>query len=176
MCLMLRGSNFILLDEPTNHLDLASREALEDAIADFGGTVFIISHDRYLINKLADKLFVFEDGTIKEYRCTYDEYMALKDNVEKPVKEISQPKAEKISDYKMQKEKERAKRMRASRITKLEALIAEAEEKIKAVSDEINNCGSDYQKLIELNTELDSLNESLFAYMEEWEQLCEEEE
>ncbi len=176
LCLMLKGSNFILLDEPTNHLDLASREALEDAISEFGGTVFIISHDRYLINKLADKLFVFEDGTIKEYRCTYDEYIALKDNVEKPVKEISQPKAEKINDYKMQKERERAKRMRASRIAKLETMIAEAEEQISKVSEEINNCGSDYQKLMELNTELDGLNENLFAYMEEWEQLCEEEE
>ena len=176
LCLMLRGSNFILLDEPTNHLDLASREALEDAIADFGGTVFIISHDRYLINKLADKLFVFEDGTIREYRCSYDDYLALKDNVEKPSKEISQPKAEKINDYKMQKERERAKRMRASRITKLETLISETEEKINAISAEINNCGSDYQRLIELNNELDSLNESLFSYMEEWEKLCEEEE
>lgn len=175
LCLMLKGSNFILLDEPTNHLDLASREALEDAISDFGGTVFIISHDRYLINKLADKLFVFEDGTIKEYRCTYDEYMALKENVEKPVREITQPKAEKINDYKAQKERERNKRMRASRIAKLEGLIAETEEKINALSDEINNCGSDYQKLMELNGELDELNESLLSYMEEWEKLCEEE-
>ena len=126
--------------------------------------------------ELADKLFVFEDGTIREYRCTYDEYMALKDNVEKPVKEISQPKAEKINDYKMQKERERAKRMRASRIAKLEGLIAETEEKINTISEDINNCGSDYQKLIELNSELGELNESLLNYMEEWEKLCEEEE
>ena len=176
LCLMLRGSNFILLDEPTNHLDLASREALEDAISDFGGTVFIISHDRYLINKLADKLFVFEDGTIKEYRCTYDEYMAMHENVEKPIKEVSQPKAEKINDYKLQKEKERAKRMRASRIAKLEEMIAQAEEKISEVSNDINNCGSDYVKLMELNATLDELNESLFSYMEEWEKLSGEEE
>lgn len=176
LCLMLKGSNFILLDEPTNHLDLESREALEDAISDFGGTLFIISHDRYLINKLADKLFVFEDGTIKEYKCSYDEYLALKENVEKPVREISQPKAEKINDYKAQKERERNRRMRASRIAKLEGLIAETEENITAVSEEINNCGSDYQKLMELNSQLDELNENLFSYMEEWEKLCEEEQ
>ncbi len=176
LCLMLKGSNFILLDEPTNHLDLASREALEDAIEDFGGTVFVISHDRYLINKLADKLFVFEDNTIKEYKCSYDEYMSLKDSVIKPVKEISQPKAEKINDYKAQKERERNKRMRASRIAKLETLIAETEEKIEQISQEINTCGSDYQKLMELNNQLDTLNDYLFSYMEEWETLCEEEE
>ncbi len=176
LCLMLKGSNFILLDEPTNHLDLASREALEDAIEDFGGTVFIISHDRYLINKLADKLFVFENGTIVEYNCSYDEYMARKENVIKPEKEIPVPKAEKINDYKAQKEKERNKRMRASRIAKLETLISETEEKIDAVSAEINDCGADYQKLIKLNTQLDELNGALLDYMEEWESLCEEEE
>lgn len=176
LCLMLKGSNFILLDEPTNHLDLASREALEDAIEDFGGTVFIISHDRYLINKLADKLFVFEDGTIKEYACSYDSYMEMKGNIEKPVKEISQPKAEKINDYKAQKERERNKRMRASRIAKLETLISETEAEIENTSQKINSCGSDYQMLIELNSTLDELNGKLFDYMQEWEALCEEEE
>ncbi|MBQ8002024.1 MAG: ABC-F family ATP-binding cassette domain-containing protein [Clostridia bacterium] len=176
LCLMLKGSNFILLDEPTNHLDLASREALEDAIEDFGGTVFVISHDRYLINKLADKLFVFENDTITEYVCSYDEYMAHKENVEKPIKEVSAPKAEKINDYKAQKEKERNKRMRASRIAKLETLISETEEKITSVSDEVNSCGADYQKLMELNSQLDELNEALLGYMEEWEQLSEEED
>ena len=176
LCLMLKGSNFILLDEPTNHLDLASLEALEDAIEDFGGTVFVISHDRYLINKLADKLFVFENDTITEYVCSYDEYMAHKENVEKPIKEVSAPKAEKINDYKAQKEKERNKRMRASRIAKLETLISETEEKITSVSDEVNSCGADYQKLMELNSQLDELNEALLGYMEEWEQLSEEED
>ena len=175
LCLMLKGSNFILLDEPTNHLDLISREALEDAIEDFGGTVFIISHDRYLINKLADKLFVFENGTITEYNCSYDEYLERKDNTEKTAKEISQPKAERINDYKAQKELERNKRIRANRITKLEGLISETEETIAKLEEEINNCGSDYQKLIELNGKLDELNDTLLSYMEEWEQLSEEE-
>ena len=66
--------------------------------------------------------------------------------------------------------------MRASRIAKLEIMIGETEEKISAVSEEINSCGSDYQKLMELNGELEALNESLFSYMEEWEQLSMEEE
>lgn len=176
LCLMLKGANFILLDEPTNHLDLVSREALEDAIEEFGGTVFIISHDRYLINKLADKLFVFEDGTIREYNCSYDEYMERKGTVDKPVKEISVTKAEKINDYKAQKELERNKRIRANRIVKLEALISETEEKIDKVSEEINSCGDDYIKLMELNEELEKLNEELLSYMEEWETLSEEED
>lgn len=174
LCLMLKGSNFILLDEPTNHLDLVSREALEDAISEFGGTVFIISHDRYLINKLADKLFVFENGTIVEYKCSYDEYLERKLPAEKTAKEISVSKAEKINDYKAQKEIERNRRIRSNRIAKLEVLIAESEEKIEDISKEINESGDDYQKLITLNEELESLNNELFSYMEEWERLCEE--
>ena len=175
LCLMLKRANFILLDEPTNHLDLASREALEDAIAEFDGTVFVISHDRYLINKLADKLFVFENGTINEYRLTYDEYEERKKAAPAAVKEAPASKAEKINDYKAQKEREREKRIRQNRITKLEALIAESEEKIAELEVCINECGSDYQKLMELNASLDAENEKLFSYMEEWEKLSEEE-
>ncbi len=174
LCLMLRGANFILLDEPTNHLDLMSREALEDAIADFEGTVFIISHDRYLINKLADKLFVFEDGTVNEYKCSYDEYLSRAAAGKVQQKSVPAQKAEKINDYKAQKERERQKRIRASRIKKLEDLIAEQEKQIADVSEMINKCGSDYQKLMELNANLDELNNTLFEYMSEWESLSEE--
>ncbi|MGM9552393.1 MAG: ABC-F family ATP-binding cassette domain-containing protein [Clostridia bacterium] len=176
LCLMLKGSNFILLDEPTNHLDLSSREALEDAIEEFGGTAFIISHDRYLINKLSDKLFVFENGSIVEYNCSYDEYVERKGSVDKTAREVPQTKVEKINDYKTQKEKERTKRIRANRVIKLEELISETEKKIENVSEDINNCGTDYQKLMELNENLDTLNNELLSYMEEWEKLSEEED
>lgn len=176
LCLMLKGANFILLDEPTNHLDLISREALEDAVAEFGGTAFIISHDRYLINKLADKLFVFEDGTIREYKCSYDEYLErIAPSGEKTQRTVSQPKAEKINDYKEQKERAREKRIRASRISKLEDMISETEEEIKNISEAINESGSDYQKLTKLNLQLEELDGKLSEYMEEWEHLSEEE-
>lgn len=174
LCLMLKGANFILLDEPTNHLDLVSREAFEDAVSDFGGTVFIISHDRYLINKLADKLFVFENGTIVEYKCSYEEYLERKAPENKASKEISATKEKKINDYKTQKEIERSRRMRISRISKLESLISESEEKIAAINEEINSSGDDYKMLIELNASLEKANDELFNYMEEWERLCEE--
>ena len=78
--IMLTGANFLLLDEPTNHLDIRSKEALEKAISDFDATVFVISHDRYLINKMADKLLVFEDGTVKCYNMNYDRYMEYRKN------------------------------------------------------------------------------------------------
>lgn len=176
LCLMLKGANFILLDEPTNHLDLFSREALEDALARFDGTAVVISHDRYLMQKLSDKLFVFEDGTVREYNCSYDEYAERISRPEKSAKPVSAPKAEKINDYKAQKEREREKRMRRGRISRLEEMIASSEGEISDITEEINVCGSDYEKLMELNERLAAKNEELSGFMEEWEKLCEEEE
>ena len=72
--LMLRKDNLLLLDEPTNHLDMDSREVLEDALADFPGTILAISHDRYFINRFATKVIVLEENGLKEYLGNYDDY------------------------------------------------------------------------------------------------------
>ena len=72
--LMLSGANFLLLDEPTNHLDITSCEALENALMNYDGTLFIISHDRYLINKLADRIYYLTPEGVKEYLGSYDAY------------------------------------------------------------------------------------------------------
>lgn len=73
--LMLRGSNFLLLDEPTNHLDASSREELEKTLGEYSGTLLIISHDRYFINKLADRILVLSKNGVKEYLGNYDYYL-----------------------------------------------------------------------------------------------------
>ena len=73
--LMLRKDNVLLLDEPTNHLDMDSREVLEDALADYPGTILAVSHDRYFINRFAEKVFVLEEGGIREYLGNYDSYI-----------------------------------------------------------------------------------------------------
>ena len=73
--LMLQKDNVLLLDEPTNHLDMDSREVLEDALADYPGTILAVSHDRYFINRFADKVFVLEEGGIREYLGNYDSYI-----------------------------------------------------------------------------------------------------
>lgn len=72
---MLGGGNFLLLDEPTNHLDTASREALENTLLDYSGTMLIISHDRYFINRLATKIITLLPEGIKEYIGNYDAYL-----------------------------------------------------------------------------------------------------
>ena len=73
--LMLSKANFLLLDEPTNHLDIASREALESALQGYEGTLFVISHDRYLINKIADRVYYLEPGGAEEYQGNYDAFL-----------------------------------------------------------------------------------------------------
>ena len=83
--ILLQGANFILLDEPTNHLDIISKEILAQAINDYNGTCIVVSHDRYFVNKIANKIWYIEDRVLKEYLGTYDEYIKdqnkKKDNI-----------------------------------------------------------------------------------------------
>ena len=76
-CLMQKDTNFLILDEPTNHLDISTKEVLEEALSEYKGTILFISHDRYFINKIASKIFMIEDRTIKVYNGNYD-YMLTK--------------------------------------------------------------------------------------------------
>ena len=76
--LMLRKDNLLLLDEPTNHLDMDSREVLEDALADFGGTIITVSHDRYFINRIANRIIEMQPDGVTEYIGNYDDYIERK--------------------------------------------------------------------------------------------------
>ncbi len=76
--LVLSGANFLLLDEPTNNLDIASAEVLEDALADFVGTVLVISHDRYFLDRVVSQIWLLEDGNLAEYPGGYSDYLQQK--------------------------------------------------------------------------------------------------
>jgi ATP-binding cassette subfamily F protein 3 len=84
--LMLQGANFLLLDEPTNHLDIASAEQLEEALEDFDGTLLMVSHDRYFLDNVADRIFELKDGRITEYDGNYTDYLQEKSEHEAKVK------------------------------------------------------------------------------------------
>ncbi|MGN1098119.1 MAG: ATP-binding cassette domain-containing protein, partial [Clostridia bacterium] len=175
LTVMLTGANFLLLDEPTNHLDIAAREALEQAIADYDGTVFIISHDRYLMNKLSTKILDFEGTDIKSYDFNYDQYIEYKKRSE----EANAPAAEETVksaqlDYRKQKELQSNIRKLETRIKKLEAAVSGGEENIAALNDEINSAGSDFEKIIELSAKLKAEEETLEENMTLWEQATEE--
>lgn len=175
LTVMMSGANFLLLDEPTNHLDIDAREALEAAIEGYDGTVFIISHDRYLINKLSTKLLVFEDGTVKTYRTDYDGYTELKAKRSAPSPAAaSRPESGSKSDYLRRKELQSSVRRLEAKVAKLEAAIADGEEKIAAFHDGINSAGSDFEKIMELSAALEAEEKLLDENMAEWETATEE--
>ena len=168
--IMLTGANFLLLDEPTNHLDIRSKEALENAIENFEGTVFIISHDRYLINKMADKILAFENGTVNCYNMNYDDY--VNKIVANSVQEVAETKQKKEpNDYQKQKQLQSEKRKLEGKIKRLEDAISACDKEIGMLHDEINNAGSDFEKITELSKILEEKEKSQEDMMTEWEEL-----
>ena len=168
--IMLTGANFLLLDEPTNHLDIRSKEALETALEDFEGTIFIISHDRYLINKMADKILAFENGTVNSYNMNYDDYV----NKIVPNLQTAQeaPKAKKEpNDYQKQKKLQSDRRKLEGKIKRLEETIEKAEEEISTLHKEINSAGSDFEKITTLSKSLEEKEKEHEKMLEEWETL-----
>ena len=163
---MLSESNFLILDEPTNHLDILSREALEDTLKDYEGTLLIVSHDRYFINKLANKIYKIEKNGSVEFNGNYDFYIQNdlnRKNIEKPIKE-------KNTSYKEKKEREAQERKIQNRIKKIEEEIAKNESEISKLEKESLNpeIGSNYEKALEISekiSELKNLNDALY---EEW--------
>lgn len=175
--LMLKGGNFLLLDEPTNHLDSSSREELENTLKEYGGTLLIISHDRYFINKLADRVLVMTPDGVTEYLGNYDYYL------ERTKSEIGENKAEKATvnkekpqnDYFLQKQKQSEERKRKTRLNKAEAEIERLDgeiEKTQALlsSEEVV---ADYEKLIELTNKLEQLRQEQEEQYLIWEELSE---
>ncbi len=134
--LMLRKDNVLLLDEPTNHLDMDSREVLENALADFPGTIIAVSHDRYFINRFAEKVCVLEDGTLKEYLGNYDSYFEKVSRAEEPDGEYAGMTRTAI-DKEKKKSREEQLRIKAEkeRMAALEARIAVAEREAAALEN-----------------------------------------
>ncbi len=136
---MIQGANLIILDEPSNHLDIASVEALEDALINFDGTLVMVSHDRYFLNKVCDNMLVFEDNTIKHYAGNYDYYLSRKEKQDiidnKKIEQARKPK---------QALKDNNQRKLSLRIKELEKLITDTEYEIKKTEAII--CNPDFYK------------------------------
>ena len=171
--LMLKKDNFLLLDEPTNHLDLASREVLEDALLDFEGTILAVSHDRYFINKLADRILYFKDNNLFEHRGNYDEY------TETLIAEEEKRETEKTlgsggAAYKQAKAEAARLRKIKTQITKIEAEIEELEKEQNKIEEELclPETATDYQRLGELTDKLEKVKNKLNQAMNEWEELA----
>lgn len=171
--LMLSESNFLLLDEPTNHLDADSREALENALEGYEGTLFAITHDRYLANRLATRILAFTPDGLRESLGNYDDYLR---NAEQWA-QLAQPSTEKapkaavVTQSKQQRESSiQLRRLKAQlrkcedEISKLEEAIAQSEQQLSDPS-----LASDYQKMMEVTDTIDEQKQQLDQAMERWE-------
>ena len=175
--LMLSKANFLLLDEPTNHLDISSREALEDALSGYDGTLFVVSHDRYLINKLADKIYVLGPQGARLYRGNYDAYLeqrAQEQEREHQAEEGAQPP--KVNLYKLRKERESALRKKRTALRRLEEQIETNDKQAKALEEQLQDpdFAADYEAVTAASQEIAQLHQQGEDLLEEWSRLSEE--
>lgn len=171
--IMLSEANFLILDEPTNHLDIFSKEALEDALRSYEGTILAVSHDRYFINSTADKIYKMENGQLTCYNGNYD-YCLEKTREQKLSAEAVEVKGGGL-DYKKQKELAASIRKAENLISKTEAEIAECEAKIEELTNLMfSEEGNDADKALLWHNEKTELEERLSELYEIWEKAEEE--
>ncbi len=171
--LMLTPVNFLIMDEPTNHLDIDSREALENALSGYEGTMLIVSHDRYFINKLADRIIYMTESGFRNFIGGYDDFIESRQRLgETNAASVSTEKP-KNADYSEQKRRQSEKRRVLSRFEKVEQLIDELEMSITRINEEMAmpEYASDFTRLGELSSEADKMNNELDSLMNEWEKL-----
>ena len=172
--LMLSKANFLLLDEPTNHLDIGSCQALEDALQGYDGTLFVVSHDRYLINKLADRLYVLGKDGAKLYPGNYDYYLEKRqEEAEAAPREEAAPK---VNLYKLRKERESELRKKRTALTRVEGQIEENDRERAALAEKLEQpeVAADYQAVTQTSQEIAALEAQGEALLQQWTQLSEE--
>lgn len=164
-----KGPNLLLLDEPTNHMDIIGKESLENILKSYNGTLIVVSHDRYFINKIADSLIIFENNSIKYFNETYSQYLEKREDEKREVVINETEKKKDKSTYFENKEKNRIK----NKIKRLENDIEKLEEEIKNIQLEMQKeefC-TNYIKLSEFQKNIDEKNNAIEEKMKEWEDL-----
>ena len=172
MCMLMKDSiNFLILDEPTNHLDIASREWIEDVVSEFEETLLFVSHDRYFINKFATRIWELSDGTIHDFRGTYEQYRAFK-AASVPVQEQKKPAEKKEKPKTEAAQKQKNSKNAAKKAARLEREIADIEKQISDIEAEKEAFATDYEKLIELDEKKAELENALEEKLSEWEEVA----
>lgn len=165
--LLYEDINLLILDEPTNHLDIDSIETLEEALEEFKGTIFFISHDRYFINKIGERIIAIEDNKFKSYLGNYDYYKEIQDRV-KLEKEINDLQKEKVIKKEKKKKEIDEVKKRENEIKKLEIKIKKLEKELEGIELTMSNLELNYEELNELFSKKEELSEELEKVMEEW--------
>ncbi len=164
LCMLMEEKiNLLILDEPTNHLDIASREWIEAAIEEFDGVLLFVSHDRYFIEKFAERIWLLEDGKIRDFKCGYTKFRAILEHEAalKPAP-VSEAKAKKEKPKGGTKDLDKQIRRLEREIEKQEALIAQLEHQIEVAA-------ANYQELMRLIAEKEAADDCLMDLMEQWE-------
>ncbi len=164
LCMLMDEKiNLLILDEPTNHLDIASREWVEAAIEEFEGVLLFVSHDRYFIEKFAERIWLLEDGEIRDFKCGYQKYRSIIEHeaAAKPVV-VNAPKPKKEKPKGGTKDQDKLIRRLEREIEKQEKLVADFDSKIDAAA-------ADYQELTKLLAEKEEAEMVLMDLMEQWE-------
>ncbi len=164
LCMLMdERINLLVLDEPTNHLDIASREWVEAAIEEFDGVLLFVSHDRYFIEKFAERIWLLEDGTIRDFKCGYAKYRSILEHeaTAKPAA-VSAPKPKKEKPKGGTKDTEKLIRRLEREIEKQEKVVADLDTAIEAAA-------ADYQELTRLLGEKEAAEAVLMDLMEQWE-------
>ena len=170
--LLIEKPNVLLLDEPTNDLDIATLTVLEQFLQQFAGPVITVSHDRYFLDKVANKILAFENGMVREFFGNYTDYLDEKafeaDVLEK---QVQAEKTTKVA--KKEPSKKRMSYFEKQEWATIEEDISQLEERIEAIEAEMLTCGSDFTRLSDLQKELDEKNERLLDKYERYEYLSE---
>jgi len=174
--MMLSDANFLLMDEPTNHLDIDSKEVLEDALIDYEGTLFVISHDRYFLNRVVDKILELTEEGIKEYIGNYDYYLEKKNEVILEEEEDYKTKTQIKLERKKEREKLESIRKKKREITNLEKMIEEKEMDMEKLDRLLcdPNIYDEPDKILELTKQRETLELKIDSLYERWIILTEE--
>jgi ATP-binding cassette, subfamily F, member 3 len=176
--MMLRPRNLLALDEPTNHLDIPAREVLEDALEDYEGTVIVVSHDRYFLDRVVTKIVHIHDGRAEEHAGNYSDWKAREKRPPAP-KAVEAPKRDdkeaRLKEREQQKAQQREAEKKQKRLKELEDRIASAESEIAALNEKLAaDHGGDWTKLHSMVADKEKVEQRLKSWMAEWERLGEE--
>ncbi|HZS36831.1 MAG TPA: ATP-binding cassette domain-containing protein [Polyangia bacterium] len=184
--MMLRPRNLLALDEPTNHLDIPAREVLEEALDDYEGTVLVVSHDRWFLDRIVTKILHLHDGVAELHLGDYTDFKERLAERKKPAAKKAEPqkkepppveagdkaKQQRVADREKQKAQQRETERKQRRLAELEEKIAGAEKELAAMNDKLaSDHGGDWQKLHTLVADKEKLERRLQSFLAEWEKL-----
>lgn len=181
--IMLQKSNVLIMDEPTNHLDIESKEVLEEALISYPGTILFVSHDRFFINRIATKIVELTNEKTTVYLGDYDYYLEKQaewaeikriEEEESPTVQKESVKKEGKKSFEAEKELKKIERQKQRKLEETEANISALEEEIEVIEEQLCDPAifQDYEKVAELNTQLEEKKQQLTDLFEQWEELA----